>query len=55
MLVKTTKKLSTKKTTALESLADSISDLIAENLLTNEISSSKILAETMETYKKLVG
>lgn len=55
MLLKTTKKLNVHKTDALESLADNISNLIAETLLTNEISSSAYLKETIDTYKKLVG
>lgn len=55
MLLKTTKKLNSNKTEVLETLADNISNLIAENLLTNEIGSSAYLKQTMNTYKKLIG
>ena len=55
MLVKTTAKLNSNRTEVLEQLADNISTLIAENLLTNEIASTEFLKETVMSYKKLVG
>jgi cell division protein FtsB len=54
MLLKTTSKLKNNRTENLERLADSISTLIAESLLTNENVSLDLLKETTVNYNKLV-
>jgi hypothetical protein len=53
MLVKTTKK-NKNKDSVLENVANNLSTLIAEALLTNEIKSGALLEETLVAYDKLV-